>query len=160
LYKVKFSRLGENLLTVNFGAAKSMVLEFFVTESLETLIKKRAAFLAAKQLHRDPTKWYNGLFSDWDMGAKTRGLDDKDGLKDYWLASDDPGLCKAPYLAEKRLSPGGRRDRPRVSPQELRLGKAVHGQREISLRHLRDSGLKVNRERSRLPRLKDHCGGV
>ena len=104
LYKVKFSRLGENLLTVNFGAAKSMVLEFFVTESLETLIKKRAAFLAAKQLHRDPSKWYNGLFSDWDMKAKTlRGPDDKDGLKDYWLASDDPGLCKAPYLAEKNV---------------------------------------------------------
>src|SRR6185437_9532716 len=78
------------------------VLEFFVTESLSTLIKKRAAFLVTHQQHRDPSKWYNGLFSEWDMKANVlRGPDDKDGLADYILASDDPGLCKAPYIAAK-----------------------------------------------------------
>ncbi|TRZ90060.1 hypothetical protein D4R89_05085 [bacterium] len=104
LYGIRFSRLGENRLTVTWGDSKSMFLEFFITEPLETLIKKRASFLANSQLHRDPTKWYNGLFSDWDMKDKVlRGPDDLDGLKDYWFASDDPALCKAPYLAEKNV---------------------------------------------------------
>ena len=102
IYKVEFSRLGENELVVHFGKDQYSVLEFFVTESISTLIKKRAAFLVSHQQHRDPSKWYNGLFSEWDMKAKVlRSPDDKDGLADYILASDDPGICKAPYIAAK-----------------------------------------------------------
>lgn len=102
IYKVKFSRLGENELVVHFGKDQYSVLEFFVTEPISTLIKKRASFLVTHQQHRDSSKWYNGLFSEWDMKAKVlRGPDDKDGLADYILASDDPGLCKAPYIAAK-----------------------------------------------------------
>ena len=102
IYNVKFLRLGENELVVHFGREQYAVLEFFVTESLSTLIKKRSSFLVTHQQHRDPAKWYNGLFSEWDMKAKVlRGPDDKDGLADYILASDDPALCKAPYIAAK-----------------------------------------------------------
>jgi len=61
LYRIKFTRLGENLLTVRDGGGRSMPLEFFVTEPLETLIKKRAAFIVKNQQHRDPAKWYDGL---------------------------------------------------------------------------------------------------
>jgi len=104
LYKVKFARLGENKLTVHFGRNQYSVLEFFVTEPLETLIKKRSAFLVAHHQHRDPAKWYNGLFSEWDMLKKVlRGPDDTDGLAVYILASDDPALCKAPYIAAKNI---------------------------------------------------------
>ncbi len=104
IYKVKFSRLGENLLRLKWGREQSMVLEFFVTEPLETLVKKRSAFLVSHQQHRDPAKWYNGLFSEWDMKAKVlRGPDDLDGLLDYVVNCDDPGLCKAPYVAAKNV---------------------------------------------------------
>jgi hypothetical protein len=104
IYKVRFSRLGENKLTVHFGKGQYSVLEFFVTEPLSTLIKKRSAFLVSHQQHRDPSKWYNGLFSEWDMRGKVlRGPDDKDGLADYILASDDPALSKAPYVAAKNV---------------------------------------------------------
>ena len=104
IYAVRFSRLGENMLTVGYGGGQKMTLEFFVTEPLETLIKKRSAHLAGFQQHRDPGKWYNGLISDWDMRNKIlRGPDDTDGLKDFWVASDDPGNCKAPYIAEKNV---------------------------------------------------------
>ncbi|HKD91133.1 MAG TPA: DUF5695 domain-containing protein [Terriglobales bacterium] len=104
IYKVRFSRLGENKLTVHFGKDQYSVLEFFVTEPLSTLIKKRSAFLVSHQQHRDPSKWYNGLFSEWDMRGKVlRGPDDKDGLADYILASDDPALSKAPYVAAKNV---------------------------------------------------------
>jgi hypothetical protein len=105
IYKVKFSRLGENELVVRFGKDQYSVLEFFVTESLSTLIKKRSAFLVSHQQHKDPSKWHNGLFSEWDMLAKVlRSPEDKDGLADYILASDDPGLCKAPYIAAKNAT--------------------------------------------------------
>ncbi len=104
LYRVRFSRLGENMLFVEYGDRQRMQLEFFVTEPLEMLIKKRAAHLVARQQHRDPNKWYNGLFSDWDMRNKVlRSPEDTDGLKQYWLSCDDPGLCKAPYIAAKNV---------------------------------------------------------
>jgi len=104
IYKIKFSRLGENELVVHFGREQYAILEFFVTESLSTLIKKRASFLVTHQQHRDRSKWYDGLFSEWDMRAKVlRGPDDKDGLADYILASDDPALSKAPYIAAKNV---------------------------------------------------------
>lgn len=104
IYKVRFRRLGENKLTVHFGKDQYSVLEFFVTEPIATLIRKRAAFLVSHQQHRDPSKWYNGLFSEWDMKMQVlRSPDDKDGLADYILASDDPALCKAPYIAAKNI---------------------------------------------------------
>jgi len=82
------------------------LLEFFVTEPLETLIKKRAAHIARQQQHRNPEVWYDGLFSVWDMrdGGTLRGPDDTDGFDGWWgyvLAADDPGLSKAPYVAAK-----------------------------------------------------------
>jgi hypothetical protein len=104
LYKVKFARLGENKLTVHFGKNQYAVLEFFVTQPLEALIKKRSAFLVTRHQHRNPLKWYNGLFSEWDMLKHVlRGPEDTDGLADYILASDDPALCKAPYIAAKNV---------------------------------------------------------
>ncbi|BDI32457.1 hypothetical protein CCAX7_45080 [Capsulimonas corticalis] len=67
VYRARFAQLGENLLTIDLGGGRSLPLEFFVTEPLETLYKKRAAFLVSHEQHRDPAKWYNGLFSQWDM---------------------------------------------------------------------------------------------
>jgi hypothetical protein len=118
VFRVKFSRLGENKLTVNYGNDLYTILEFFVTQPLETLIRKRAAFIVDNQQHRDPSKWYNGLFSEWDMRNKVlRSPDDTDGMHDYILASDDPGLCKAPYIAGKNV------DYPVARPPDDRKGK-------------------------------------
>jgi len=104
VYKVRFRRLGENLLRVDYGNAQSLPLEFFVTEPLETMIKKRAAFMVTQEQHRDPSKWYNGLFSQWDMKHQIlRSPDDLDGLQSYAVACDDPILGKAPYIAEKNV---------------------------------------------------------
>jgi len=107
IFKVKFSRLGENMLTVNYNGNMKMILEFFVTQPLETLIKKRSAFIVNRQQHKNPDKWYDGLFSQWDMRNKVlRGPDNTDGFDGWWgyvLACDDPGLCKAPFLAAKNL---------------------------------------------------------
>ena len=108
LYKIKFSRLGENKLTVNYGRNSRTYLEFFVTEPLETLYKKRAAFIVNSQQHKDSTKWYDGLFSVWDMkNGILRGPDNDDGFNKsrltYLLTCDDPALCKAPFVVAKNV---------------------------------------------------------
>ncbi len=105
LYEVQFSKLGENLITIRHDGNRTTNLEFFVTEPVETLIKKRAAFIVNHQQHRDPSKWYNGLFSVYDMkNGVLRSPEDTDewhGREEYIVASDDPALPKAPYVAEK-----------------------------------------------------------
>lgn len=105
LFRIRFSRLGENLITVRCAGGLSLPLEFFVTEDLETLFKKRAAFLVRRQQHRDPSKWYYGVFSDWDMKNKVlRSADDRDGLQ-TWLvdACDDAGNARPAFVASKNV---------------------------------------------------------
>ena len=106
LYRVRFRRLGENEITVEYGEGESTRLEYFVTEPLASLIKKRAAFLVAHQQVKDPSKWYDGLFSLWDMRAeRLRTPEDTGGLQTYMVGgSDDPDLCKAPYIAAKNVA--------------------------------------------------------
>lgn len=107
IYEVSFKKLGENILTIYYNGNEKTVLEFFSTEPIETLIKKRSQFIVEKQQHTDSTKWYNGLYSIWDMDVKElRGPDNTDGFDNWWgyvLASDDPALCKAPFLAAKNV---------------------------------------------------------
>jgi hypothetical protein len=108
LYKVKFKRLGENQLTIHYGQNQKTYLEFFVTEPLETLYKKRSAFIVNRQQHKDPRKWYDGLFGVYDMkNASLRGPDNPDYFDtsrlSYVLTCDDPGLCKAPFVAAKNV---------------------------------------------------------
>jgi len=107
LYRIAFARLGENLVTIRHDGGRRTYLEFFVTEPIETLIKKRSRFITHRQQHRDPSKWYNGLYSVYDMKNKVlRSPEDTDGF-DYWwgyvLASDDPALGKAPFVAAKNV---------------------------------------------------------
>ncbi len=104
LFEVRFRKLGENRLTVRFGDNRHMHLEFFATEPLETLIKKRGAFIARRQ-HRDPSKWYNGLVAEWNMENQVLlGPDNYDrisGFRIYAVTCDDPGLSKPAFLAAK-----------------------------------------------------------
>jgi hypothetical protein len=108
LYKLKFNRPGENIISVQYNGRKfATTLEFFVTEPLDVLYKKRASFIVNHQQHKDNSKWYDGLFSQWDMKNKVlRGPDNTDGFDEWWgyvLSCDDPGLCKAPFLAAKNV---------------------------------------------------------
>lgn len=108
VYEVAFKKLGENMLTLTHDGGRTTSLEFFVTEPMETLIKKRAAFIVNKQQIKDPSKWWNGVYGPYDMKAKvTRTIDDPDIFLDrmvYALTCDDPGLSKAPYIAAKNVT--------------------------------------------------------
>ena len=104
LYRVRFKRLGENMLTVNHGAGRSTRLEFFATEPVETLVHKRAAFITKNQI-RDTSKWYDGLLAEWNMGSHVQLSPDNydliKGWRIYEVTCDDPGLSKPAYLASK-----------------------------------------------------------
>lgn len=107
VYEVAFRKLGENMLTVYYEDGQKTYLEFFSTEPVETLIKKRSSFIVDRQQHRDPAKWYNGLYSVYDMkNSILRSPDDTDGFDFWWgyvLTGDDPALSKAPYVAAKNV---------------------------------------------------------
>jgi Family of unknown function (DUF5695) len=108
IYEVEFRRLGENKLTIHHDSGRLTYLEFFVTEPLETLIKKRSSFIIHHQQVRDPSKWWDGVFAPYDMRTGAlRTPDDPDiftGRMSYVLTCDDPGLSKAPFVAEKNVS--------------------------------------------------------
>ena len=104
IYEVRFSRLGENRLAVRYGDGRRMHLEFFCTEPIETLIRKRGAFIAAHQV-RDPNKWYNGLLAEWNMESRVQlspdNYDRIKGWRIYEVTCDDPGLSKPAFLSSK-----------------------------------------------------------
>ena len=109
LYEVEFRKLGENKLTVYFDGGRKTYLEFFSCEPLETINKKRSSFLVNRLQFRDPTKWYNGLYGLYDMKSKeVRSPDNQDtyeeGSQSYVLASDDPILGRAPFLASMNVA--------------------------------------------------------
>jgi hypothetical protein len=103
-YRVEFSRLGENLLTINQAGGRATRLEFFASEPLETLIHKRAAFITKNQI-RDTSKWYNGLLAEWAMDTHVQlspdNYDRIKGWRIYEVTCDDPGLSKPAYLSSK-----------------------------------------------------------
>ncbi|OGD27961.1 MAG: hypothetical protein A2V57_06055 [Candidatus Aminicenantes bacterium RBG_19FT_COMBO_65_30] len=108
VYEVVFEKLGENMLTIVHDGGRRTFLEFFVTEPMETLIKKRARFIVEKQQVKDPATWWNGVYGPYDMAAKvTRTVEDPDIFLDrmvYALTCDDPGLAKAPFIASKNVT--------------------------------------------------------
>lgn len=105
IWDVEFDRLGENKLTVWFDGGRKTYLEFFSSLSPEELIKKRSNFLTEHQQWKDTGKWYDGLYSVYDMvTGQLRGPDNPDYFDErltYFLASDDPILGKAPFVASK-----------------------------------------------------------
>jgi uncharacterized protein DUF5695 len=126
VYRVRFSKLGENMLRVKYGDGLWSTLEFFVTEPLETVIRKRAAFLAHTHQHKDPNEWYLGVYSDWDQKNEIlRSPDDRDGLS-AWLtdANDDAGNARPAFLASKNVFMP---DQAEIESLELYVSKYLWG---------------------------------
>lgn len=104
-YRVKFGKLGENQLTVHYGGTRKSYLEYFSILSPETMMKTRAEFLVNTQQIRRPGRWFDGLYGPYDMkNGKLLTPDEPDiydRVRTYFIASDDPALGKAPFLASK-----------------------------------------------------------
>jgi hypothetical protein len=126
IYRVEFSRHGENLLTVRYADGRWSTLEFFVTEPLETVIRKRAAFLVSHHQHTDLSKWYAGVYGDWDQKNEIlRGPEDRDGLSS-WLtdANDDAGNARPAFIASKNVFFPERRE---IASLELYIQRYLWG---------------------------------
>lgn len=105
VYRARFSKLGENMLTVKYGDGQWSAIQFFVTEPLETVIKKRAAFLVNSMQHNDPSKPWYGAYGDWDQLHKVlRNPENRDRLSP-WLtdSSDDAGNARPAFVASKNV---------------------------------------------------------
>ena len=111
LYQAQFGQLGENKLTINYGAGNTTYLEFFITEPLETLIKKRANYLAntiqfTNISPASPWYWYNWLYTDMNLNDNAHvSPDNHDSLgtsfQVYEIASDDAGESRPAFMASK-----------------------------------------------------------
>jgi hypothetical protein len=153
IYRVQFSKLGENMLKVKYGDGQWTSLEFFVTEPIETLINKRAAFLVGKHQFKDPAKWYVGAYGDWDQKNEIlRGPEDRDGLS-TWLtdANDDAGNARPAYIASKNVYFPNRAE---IESLELYLSKYLWGGMQMTEKEKYPYAIygipnwKVNRESS------------
>ena len=101
MYSIFFKKLGENMITVEDEKAHKTYLQFFVTEPLETLIKKRSDYIVKNQFYNDKNKWYNGLIGLWDMKTKSSpNPDNTHGLQDYMVSGGDD-CFKSPLLTRK-----------------------------------------------------------
>ena len=85
-----------------------MMAHVFVTEDLETVIRKRAAFIVKRQQHRDPSKWYDGLYSVYDREKGMLCSPDRLGAfaRHPFVVggSDDPSNGKPLYVSEKNVA--------------------------------------------------------
>ena len=103
IFSATFRKLGENMLTIENEYGDKTYLQFFVTESLETLINKRASFITTNQFYLDKGKWYDGLLGVWNMkNQSSPNPDNQQGLQDYVVSGGDD-CFKAPLLARKNL---------------------------------------------------------
>lgn len=102
VYRVRFRHPGENRLAVHQRDGGTTYLEFFSCLPIETLMAKRAAFIARSQV-RDTSKWYDGLLREWNMRSGVYLDPDHydliKGWRIYEVTCDDPGLSKPAFLA-------------------------------------------------------------
>lgn len=101
IWRLTFCRPGERRVRIHFDG-KYMDLYYFITEGIRTMMEKRAAFLAGMQI-RNPKKWYDGLFPEFNNETGTvlspDCYDRISGWRVYEVTCDDPGLSKPAYLS-------------------------------------------------------------
>lgn len=126
-YQLRFKTYGEKKIMINYGDGLQTTLLCYATKPIEALIDSSVRHIVDKQRYVG-SKWYNGLFSQWNqIERKMTTPDDTLGLQLYCTSADDPGLCKAPYIAEKNVS----------RPNEKEIGAV-----EYYIRHFLWGGLQ------------------
>ena len=143
------------LLRVNYGNGQWTTLEFFVTEPLETVIKKRAAFLVSHHQHKDPSEVVRRRLQR--LGSEERNPPQSGRSRRAVRVAHRRERRRRQRAAgvprvEERVPAGPDRDRePRALHQQVPLGRdADDGQGKVSLRHLRHPQLQGQpRERGR-----------
>ena len=105
IYKISFTKRGSNKILLNYGKDEQMGLLYYVTDPLETAIKKHAAFRAARQQELDSSKAVFGVFNMWDANKHYRVTTETDPeLPCFFLnGTDDIGFGGPLALSEKNV---------------------------------------------------------
>ena len=107
LYEVKFSKIGENLLSVKYGDGKVGYIEMYAALPVEDLLKARANYLKKSQVV-DGSLWFDGLIRERNSltGAYIEP-GNYDGIslgQQHKAAADDAALGKPAFLASKNAA--------------------------------------------------------
>lgn len=105
IYKFTFSAFGEQQVLVNYDNDKRCVLDFFVTEPVEDLIKKRVRHIVEYQQVNDPAVWYDAMYGQWEMNNEKLMTPDNNNTYHRYIVSgaDDPSLSKSTMIALKNV---------------------------------------------------------
>lgn len=103
IYEFSFAKLGENIVTVNYGDSAKIALQFYVIEQPGAAVQRHATFMVEKTQISNPGVFNDKIFDDWMMDTKSRrnAFTGYQGFT-YWMGwGDDWGYTHAQFLAEK-----------------------------------------------------------
>lgn len=103
LHEFTFAKLGENIVTVNYGSGEKIALQFWVIEKPGDAVQRHATFMVEKTQIQSPGAFNDKIFDDWMMDTKSRrnAFTGNQGFT-YWMGwGDDWGYTHAQFLAEK-----------------------------------------------------------
>lgn len=103
VHQFTFSKLGENIVTVNYGAGEKIALQFWVIEKPGDAVQRHATFMVEKTQIHSPGAFNDKIFDDWMMDTRSRrnAFTGHAGFT-YWMGwGDDWGYTHAQFLAEK-----------------------------------------------------------
>ncbi len=103
IHEFKFTKLGENIVTVNYGSGEKIALQFWVIEKPGDAVQRHATFMVEKTQIQSPGAFNDKIFDDWMMDTKSRrnAFTGHQGFT-YWMGwGDDWGYTHAQFLAEK-----------------------------------------------------------
>ena len=127
IYEVEFGRIGENLLSIQYGDGRVGYIEMYAALPVEDLLKARADYLKKSQIVND-SLWYDGLIRERNSltGAYIEpGSYDGISLgQQHKACADDAALGKPAFLASKNAALP---DQEEVSALDRYIEKFVWG---------------------------------
>jgi hypothetical protein len=103
VHEFTFAKLGENIVTVDYGAGEKIALQFWVIEKPGDAVQRHATFMVEKTQIQAPGAFNDKIFDDWMMDTRSRrnAFTGHAGFT-YWMGwGDDWGYTHAQFLAEK-----------------------------------------------------------
>lgn len=105
IYELQFTKLGTNLVTVEYGNGKKTVLQFYAIDPIDKALQDHSTFMVDKTQWNLPGDIRDKVFDDWMMNTKSK----RNVFNGYWGWGDDWGLTHGQFLAEKNtLTPVAR----------------------------------------------------
>lgn len=105
IYKFLFDSYGEQQVSIKYDGDKYCTLDFFVTEPVADLIKKRVNHIVEYQQVKDPSVWYDAMYGQWEMhNSRLMTPANNDTYHRYIVGgADDPSLSKSTLVALKNI---------------------------------------------------------